>query len=126
MNLNQITLPVHDITKACAFYKLLGMTQIVDSPHYARFICPDGDTSFSLMHTKSSTNNNAVIYFEHKQLHELCASLKRKGLVFEQDPSPQTYLWEEAILKDPSGNLIKLYWAGENRLNPPWRINTAS
>jgi hypothetical protein len=28
----------------------------------------------------------------------------------------------EAILCDPSGNMIKVYWAGENRLNPPWRV----
>ena len=34
----------------------------------------------------------------------------------------QPFLWREAILNDPSGNKIKLYWAGDNRLNPPWRI----
>jgi hypothetical protein len=33
-----------------------------------------------------------------------------------------SYLWREAVLHDPSGNKIKLYWAGENRLNPPWRV----
>jgi hypothetical protein len=32
------------------------------------------------------------------------------------------YLWREAVLRDPSGNRIKLYHAGENRLNPPWRV----
>ena len=39
-----------------------------------------------------------------------------------QEPTDQHWLWREAILHDPSGNKIKLYWAGENRLNPPWRV----
>lgn len=37
MNLNQVTLPVADMDAATAFYRLLGFTQIVDTPHYARF-----------------------------------------------------------------------------------------
>lgn len=48
-----------------------------------------------------------------------CLHLSQKGIQFEQQPTEQRYLWKEAILKDPSGNKIKLYWAGENRLNPP-------
>ena len=32
------------------------------------------------------------------------------------------WLWREARLVDPSGNVICLYHAGENRLNPPWRV----
>ena len=36
--------------------------------------------------------------------------------------SDMGHLWREAILYDPSRNKIKLYWAGENRLNPPWRV----
>ena len=31
-------------------------------------------------------------------------------------------LVKRELLLDPSGNKIKLYWAGENRLNPPWRV----
>jgi len=44
-------------------------------------------------------------------------------LEFIELPNEKSYLWREAILKDPSGNKIKLYWAGENRLNPPWRVD---
>jgi uncharacterized glyoxalase superfamily protein PhnB len=67
--------------------------------------------------------SNAVIYFEHEQLDQWVTDLQAKGLVFAQEPTDQRYLWREAILQDPSGNKIKLYWAGENRLNPPWRVN---
>ena len=45
-----------------------------------------------------------------------------KGIEIDQDPTDMNYLWREAIIHDPSGNKIKLYWAGENRLNPPWRV----
>ena len=41
---------------------------------------------------------------------------------FEQDPTDQPYLWREAILRDPDGNVLFLFSAGENRLDPPWRL----
>ncbi|MEN7342348.1 MAG: VOC family protein [Pseudomonadota bacterium] len=122
MNLNQVTLPVADMDAATAFYRLLGFTQIVDTPHYARFECPDGGSTFSLSLTQSEFVNGAVIYFEHPELDTWVATLKDKGLCFDQEPTDESYLWREAVLHDPSGNKIKLYFAGENRLNPPWRV----
>lgn len=122
MNLNQITLPVNDMDLASAFYRKLGFTQIVDTPHYARFECPAGNSSFSLSLERENFSNGAVIYFEHEALDEWVRQLKSAGVVFDQDPVDQPYLWREAILRDPSGNKIKLYWAGDNRLNPPWRV----
>ncbi|MEM7380928.1 MAG: VOC family protein, partial [Bacteroidota bacterium] len=41
----------------------------------------------------------------------------------EELPRDQSWLWREARLKDPDGNTLILYHAGENRKNPPWRIN---
>ncbi|WP_223671204.1 VOC family protein [Kangiella shandongensis] len=122
MNLNQVTLPVKDMEQAVAFYLKLGFTQIVDSPHYARFECPEGDSTFSLSLEDNDFSNGATIYFEHEALEEWVKELQAKGVAFEQLPTEQRYLWKEAILKDPSGNKIKLYWAGDNRLNPPWRV----
>ena len=96
--------------------------QIVDTPHYARFSCPDGNSTFSLSLEKGDVENHSVIYFEHENLDELYQSLIDRGISFEQPPTEQRYLWKEAVLHDPSGNKIKLYWAGENRLNPPWKV----
>ena len=104
------------------FYRTLGFTQIVDTPHYARFECPTGNSSFSLSLVEDSFKNGAVIYIEHEALDEWVMLLERKGIKFVQKPKEQRYLWREAILHDPSGNKIKLFWAGENRLNPPWRV----
>lgn len=122
MQLNQVTLPVKDMGQAVQFYLSLGFTQIVDTPHYARFSCPEGDATFSLSLRDDDFDNVAVIYFEHENLDALYQNLLKKGIVFEQAPTEQRHLWKEAILRDPSGNKIKLYWAGENRLNPPWRV----
>ncbi|EKE77404.1 VOC family protein [Gallaecimonas xiamenensis] len=123
MNLNQVTLPVRDLAQANRFYLALGFTQIVDSPHYARFACPQGEASFSLVEHSTPCANGAVIYFECVVLDAQVAQLKAKGIAFEQDPEDKPYLWREAVLQDPSGNRIKLFWAGDNRLNPPWRVN---
>lgn len=123
MELNQVTLPVQDMPQAVQFYLTLGFTQIVDTPHYARFSCPDGDSTFSLSLEDAEITNPTVIYFEHEALDELYEALLEKGIVFEQPPTEQRYLWKEAILRDPAGNKIKLYRAGNNRLNPPWKVN---
>lgn len=122
MNLNQVTLAVTDMSISTQFYRALGFTQIVESPHYARFECPTGNASFSLALTENPSDGGTVIYFEHEKLDEWVAELEKKGMCFDHQPTDQSYLWREASLRDPSGNSIKLYWAGENRLYPPWRV----
>ena len=123
MNLNQVTLPVHDMELGCSFYLKLGFTQIVDTPHYARFVCPDGNSTFSLSLIEGEINNQSTIYFESDELDQLVERLLTRGIEFDDLPEDKSYLWREANLRDPSGNKIKLYYAGENRLNPPWRVN---
>ncbi|NKF50266.1 VOC family protein [Shewanella sp. WXL01] len=122
MNLNQVTIPVTDMAAACVFYRKLGMTQIVDTAHYARFRCPQGESTFSLALTSERIENPSVIYFEHEQLDDWVASLISKGIEIAQMPTEQSYLWKEAVVIDPSGNKVKLYWAGDNRLSPPWQV----
>ncbi len=126
MNLNQVTLPVDDMDKATEFYRRMGFLQIVDTQHYARFECTEGNSTFSLSLDESEQENASIIYFEHKDLDELVLTLKKKGIEFKQDPTDMRHLWREAILIDPSGNKIKLYWAGENRLHPPWRVERSA
>ena len=122
MNLNQVTLPVIDMLEASAFCRKMGFLQIVDTPHYARFESQEGESTFSLTLNTLRMVNPTVIYFEHEQLDELVSALQAKGFIFQQEPTDMSYLWREAILNDPSGNKIILYWAGENRLRPPWRV----
>jgi catechol 2,3-dioxygenase-like lactoylglutathione lyase family enzyme len=126
VNLNQVTLPVNNMDTSTKFYRDLGFTQIVDTPHYARFECPEGDATFSLLLEDANVINSAIIYFEHEDLDNWVNKLKAMGIEFDQEPTDQRYLWREAVLHDPSGNKIKLYWAGDNRLNPPWRVEIRS
>jgi catechol 2,3-dioxygenase-like lactoylglutathione lyase family enzyme len=126
VNLNQVTLPVGDMDKATAFYRLLGFTQIVDSPHYARFECPEGESTFSLSLSEEPFSNGTIIYFESDRLDDWVEDLVKRGVEFEQMPTDMRYLWREAILHDPSGNKIKLYHAGENRRDPPWRVDRST
>jgi len=123
MNLNQVTIPVRHMVTAIDFYKTLGFILIVDTPHYARFECPEGDATFSLALESGQFFNGAVIYFEHQALDSWVSQLQGKGIEFEHTAQDQSYLWREAVLFDPSGNKVKLFWAGENRHNPPWRVN---
>ncbi|MBN8429359.1 VOC family protein [Microbulbifer salipaludis] len=122
MDLNQVTLPVVDMQAATEFYRKMGFLQIVDTDHYARFECPAGNATFSLSLSGAGFSNGSIIYFEHEDLDALVKELESKGIKFDEQPSDKPYLWREAILHDPSGNKIKLYWAGKNRLNPPWRV----
>lgn len=124
MHLNQVTIPSIDVERAVEFYKRLGLIQIVGSqPDYARFVCPDGDATFSIHRVeKVATGEKPVVYFECDALDQTVAELEQRGIEFDSRPVDQTWLWREAYLRDPDGNLICLYFAGENRLNPPWRL----
>ena len=122
MRLNQVTVAVSNIEEAIVFYATLGLKPIVKSLHYARFVCPEGDNTFSVHLGAVGTNQSTVVYFENDRLDELVKQLMQGGCVFESLPADQPWLWREARLCDPSGNPICLYQAGENRLHPPWRL----
>ena len=120
--LNQVTVGASDYAASVAFYHTLGLTQIVDSPDngYARFEAANGAT-FSI-HTDDASPGTTVVYFEHGRLGAYCEQLAKAGLKFDQLPKSESWGWTEARLRDPHGNVICLYDAGENRRFPPWRI----
>jgi catechol 2,3-dioxygenase-like lactoylglutathione lyase family enzyme len=124
MYLNQVTVPSLDLTVSVPFYKKLGFKLIVKSlPHYARFECPDGSSTFSIRETNKLPKGDGIhVYFECQNLDEQVLQLTKKGINFLELPVDKSWLWREARLEDPDGNLIILYYAGENRLNPPWKI----
>ncbi len=124
MNLNQVTISSRNVQEAVAFYRLLGLEQIIDNlPRYARFRCLDGNSTFSIHVVEKHTPGEfPIIYFECENLDAVVTELKQKGLKFSADPKDQPWLWREAYLKDPDENIICLYYAGTNRLDPPWKM----
>jgi catechol 2,3-dioxygenase-like lactoylglutathione lyase family enzyme len=125
MNLNQVTIPSIDVVRGIDFYKNLGLKLIVHTHDaYARFECPDGDSTFSIHKTTAlPTGFGVVIYFEVADVSKTVSELIEKGIQIDELPKEQSWLWTEARLRDPDGNQIIIYKAGENRKNPPWRIN---
>ena len=124
MNLNQVTIPSLDVTKSIAFYKKLGLHLIVHThERYARFECPDGDSTFSIHQVEQLPSDEGIIvYFETQTLDEDVLRLRENGITFDLLPTDQSWLWREARLKDPDGNQLILFYGGDNRKNPPWRI----
>lgn len=123
MRLNQVTVTMPDLDAGWDFYCTLGLKPIVDArPRYARFVCPDGDSTFSL-HQGESVGSGTTVYFECENLDETVSRLRSAGLCFASGPEDKSWLWREAELSDPGGNRIILYYAGQNRVEPPWRVD---
>jgi hydroxymethylpyrimidine/phosphomethylpyrimidine kinase len=121
MDINQVTVACRDYEDSVSFYRKLGLTQIVDSPpRYARFETPGGSTLS--IHEGEAGDTGTVIYFEVDDVDATVADLQERGLEFESGPEDQPWLWREAHLRDPAGNRLCIYHAGENRRNPPWRL----
>ncbi|MBU6165497.1 MAG: bifunctional hydroxymethylpyrimidine kinase/phosphomethylpyrimidine kinase [Alphaproteobacteria bacterium] len=120
--LNQITVPATDHAASLGFYRALGLRLIVDSPQegYARFEAGNGVTLS--IHAGDGVAGGATIYLESLRLDAWVAELAAAGLVFEQLPRDEDWLWREARLRDPAGNRICLYAAGTARRFPPWRV----
>jgi hydroxymethylpyrimidine/phosphomethylpyrimidine kinase len=123
LRLNQVTVTGKDYAKMVDFYRKLGLKQIVDSPEnqYARFDV--GGTTFSIQcDPEAEIGETVAVYFECDDLDERVERLARQGIPFEHGPRNQPWMWREARLRDPSGNTVFFYRAGEARRFPPWRM----
>lgn len=119
--LDQVTVSVTDLPRAFDFYQRLGLHPVVRSDHYARFIAPGNEATFSL-HLAESVESTTVVYFQLDDLDGFVAGLSERGLQIDQAPRDQAWQWREAYLNDPDGNRICLYHAGRIRTNPDWRL----
>ena len=121
MRLNQITVGCTDHAASAAFYEALGLVRIVDAPpRYARFETPTGETLS--IHAVEAAVSTTIVYFEVDDVDAAAAAMIAKGYPLASPPADERWLWREARLRDPAGNEICLYHAGENRRFPPWRI----
>jgi catechol 2,3-dioxygenase-like lactoylglutathione lyase family enzyme len=128
VRLNHVTLGVADNAASVAFHRGLGLEQIVGGDdRYARFVCPDGDSTLSVRRTGAPPQGrpSATVSFECDDLDAKVAEFEAAGYRFLHPPVDQRRLWREARLADPDGHVMCLLHAGENRLDPPWRLRDA-
>jgi hydroxymethylpyrimidine/phosphomethylpyrimidine kinase len=123
--LNQVTVTGTDYDKSVAFYGGLGLRQIVaNPPDYARFETAGGATLSVQIDPEETVSATTAIYLECDDLDQRVERMARSGVPFEHGPRNQPWMWREARLRDPDGNIIFLYKAGEARRFPPWRIDS--
>ncbi len=123
LRLNQVTVTGTDYERSVKFYRKIGLKQIVDSaPDYARFETEGGATFSVQFDPEESIVPTTAVYFECHDLDERVEQLARDGIAFEHGPRNQPWMWREARLRDPDGNIIFFYKAGEARRFPPWRV----
>ena len=123
--LNQVTVTGTDYQRSVEFYRRLGLRQIVDSPpDYARFETAGGATFSVQIDPEEKIVATTAVYLECDDLDERVEQLARSGIPFEHGPRNQPWMWREARLRDPDGNIIFLYKAGEARRFPPWRVES--
>jgi hydroxymethylpyrimidine/phosphomethylpyrimidine kinase len=124
--LNQVTVTGTHYRRSVEFYCALGLKQIVDNPpDYARFETGGGATFSVQIDPEEKIVATTAVYLECDDLDERVEQLARDGIPFEHGPRNQPWMWREARLRDPDGNIIFLYKAGEARRFPPWRISDA-
>ncbi len=123
--LNQVTVTGTNYERSVDFYRRLGLMQIVDSPDtgYARFETYGGVTFSVQIDPEEKIIATTAIYFECDDLDQRVEQLARSGITFEHGPRNQPWMWREARLRDPDGNIIFFYKAGESRRFPPWRMD---
>jgi hydroxymethylpyrimidine/phosphomethylpyrimidine kinase len=126
--LNQVTVTGTNYERSVDFYRKLGLQQIVDSPDtgYARFETAGGVTFSVQIDPEEKIIATTAIYLECDDLDERVEQLARSGIAFEHGPRNQPWMWREARLRDPDGNIIFFYKAGEARRFPPWRMEEPS
>lgn len=123
MRFNHASIGALNLATSIAFYEMLGLTMILRTDAYARFIFPNGDATLSVnLRDRIATEDAPVLHFECEDLDGEVMRLKAAGIAFENDPAGTPWLAREAHVRDPAGNRLCLYFAGVNRVHPPGRI----
>ena len=126
VSLNHVILYVGKVGPSLRFYRdKLGFRVIESMPGYTRLRSPAGGATIAL-HVSDEPGQPrrtrpVVLYFETRNLENVCRTLKRKGVHFDQLPARMPWGWDHAYLRDPEGHSISLYWAGRKRFrkSPP-------
>jgi len=112
------TVFVRDLDRARAFYEKLGL-KVGAEVSTGIFMLAGGGTIFPLIHRADATPpSHTVAAFQVEDLRSVVASLRARGVVFEEYDSPGLRTvdgiadmgdYHAAWLKDPDGNYIGVH-----------------
>ena len=111
--IGQISIVVHDVAKATAFYRdILGMPLLFEVPNMAFFDC--GGVRLMLGPASSAEFDHApsILYYRVDNIEAVYATLVERGVKFDQGPGltarmPDHELWI-AFFRDCENNLMAL------------------
>ncbi|TNE56495.1 MAG: VOC family protein [Sphingomonadales bacterium] len=125
MDLNQVTIGTTDFDASVEFYRLIGLKLIVLAEgRYARFELPSGSSTLSIHHDPAHMPGGTLLYFEVDDVDAKCAELVSQGVTFDTQANDEPWNWREARFRDPAGNPLCLFHAGQDRRFPPWRLES--
>lgn len=111
--LGQVSVNVHDLPRAVAFYRdTLGLQFLFEAGHLAFFRCGDVRLMLSLPETPEFDHPGSVLYFQVGDIDAAHRALREKGVEFVDAPhriakvgSRETWM---SFFRDPEGNLLAL------------------
>ena len=129
MRMSHVTLFVTDVARSRSFYCALGFELIVDECHYCRFLTRtdegSGDETLSIERRPGPLAPAAQLGLEFPSrdaLDRYVEGLSARGLSLAEELVERSWLWRDARILDPDGHEWMLFFAGKNKLDPPWRV----
>ena len=111
--IGQISVNVHDVKRAIAFYRgVLGLTFLFEIPNAAFFECGGVRLYLALPDRPEFDHPSSILYYEVEDIQSSYESLLARGVKFETKPRfiarmPDHELWM-AFFRDPDGNSLEL------------------
>jgi catechol 2,3-dioxygenase-like lactoylglutathione lyase family enzyme len=112
-NIGQISIRVHDVERAVAFYRdSLGLAFLFDAGPFAFLMCGDVRLMLTRPESDAFDHPSSTLYFRVDDIQAAREALGRRGVEFEDDPHliaemPDHELWM-TFFRDPDHNLHAL------------------
>jgi len=112
-NLGQISINVHDLARATAFYRdVLGLPLLFSVPNMSFFDCAGVRLMLGRAETPELDHPSSILYFRVPEINAAHRSLVEKGVHFETSPRkiasmPTHDLWMAAF-RDSEENIMQL------------------
>lgn len=109
--IGQVSIRVSDVAKSIEFYQdNLGLPLLLNAGRLAFFQCGQVRLMLSVPESQEYDHSSAPLYLDVENINTAVATLKKRGVVFEDDPHIVGNLDDKevwmAFFRDPDGNLL--------------------